>query len=573
MVDSWGPIPDTWRRSLQIGAAMFQGRRGRDEHPASWAFFASAAALLWLASLTSAALAQADLRALVGRGGAAVALPSEGATGRVDFDFAARIDGPAGGAALSAPGDDAIIVVHQGGDVTLTDVAFRKAGSERFAAYVNGGTLRIKGCRVEGGFDTAFYVAAGRLDLSECVIAGGDGAPMVGNGIVAQPGTEVAVAGGRFEAAAEVMVYAAGATLGMRDTEIADAARNGVLLLEQARAEMERVRITGRSETMLVATQGAALTARGIRLEGGGGTALFAQGSGPLDLGAVDVGGAFEGGVILQDGAGARIDGFAITGAVHPVQVQGQREPVLMRNGRIRGAPDKASVVIPDSAEVALERVRIRGGDVGLVLSGRVGGLRLSGATISGQTRYGVALQDIAQAEGGAPPLIEDTTIIATGEALGLFAANAGPVGLRGATLLGRTAPTIYLDNAYLDAADNRVVTVPPRAQAGRRVALRDLDGDLGRRFLPAGPTDPVRGVVVPPDGIAAQGVAELVAADGLTRQEKFALADFALGGANPGTGAEPDPGLVEMALLATPPLRSLAERTGVAPRRAETSR
>lgn len=135
---------------------MVAVRGGKNGYPVSRAVLAPWVLLLCLACLPTAAQAQADLRSLLGRNDGQITLPADGATGRADFDASARLMGPAGGAVLSAPGDDAILVVHAGGDVTVENVAFRKAGAERFAAYVNGGTLRIHGCRVEGGFDTAF---------------------------------------------------------------------------------------------------------------------------------------------------------------------------------------------------------------------------------------------------------------------------------------------------------------------------------------------------------------------------------------------------------------------------------
>lgn len=402
-------------------------------------------------------------------------------------------------------------------------------------------------------------MAAGRLELTDCAIAGpaDGGAGMVRNGIVAQAGSVVSVARGRFGAAAEIMIYADGADLRVEGLEISQAAQNAMLLRGQGHAQVEGVRITGQSQTMLALTQGAALTAREIVLEGTGGTALFAQGAGALDLGGFDLRGPFDGGIVLQGGEGVRIDGFAVSGAAHPVQVQGLVGPVHLRDGRIVGVPGNASMVVSDSPGVVLDRLRITGGDVGLFLSGRIDGMRLSGAVLSGQTSYGIAFQDIPQGEGADMPVIEDTTVIATGGALGLFAKDAGLIGLRDNTFLGQTDPTIHLENAFVaEAAGNRLITVPGKAE--RRLVLRDMEGDLGRRLVPGGRTEPVRGVIVPAEGAIALSLADIVATDGLTREEKFALADF--------TSAQkaPDTALLEMALLAIPPVQSLAERAGV---------
>lgn len=502
------------------------------------------------------AQAEVDLWQLLAGGGDQVDLPAEGTTGRADVEAAVTLSGPEGGTALTAPEDEAIIVAHAGSDVKMENVTFRKTGQERFAAYVNGGTLRITNCRIEGGFDTAFQVEAGRLELSGCRVAGADGAK-VRNGIIAQPGTAVAISGSRLEGAGEIMVYANGAEVSLVDVTISDAAQHALLLRGQGEARIDGLHVSGEAQIMLAAVQGVSVTGSDVVLEGAGGSAVLAQDAADVSLTGLDVRGPFDGGLILQGGGGGTVEGFAVTEAAMPVQVLGVSGPVTLRNGRIESATESINIDVSDSRNVTVEQVRVQGGDFGMRLTGDVAGARVTRSAFSGQARYGVVLQDTAQGDGDAPPAITNTTIVAPGEGLGLFASNADLVEFRGNTLLGTSDRAIYLERSSLiGTADNKLFTAP--TEVARTLVLRDLEGDWGRRFVADGPTDPVKGGLLSADGGASLTVAALVEAGGLSRAEKFALADFA------GGKAVADPVALETALLAMPDLGERAERAGI---------
>ncbi len=476
----------------------------------------------WLAGSVPA-WAQVDLFDLVGRSqGGTAAIPAEGSTGRADIDFRVEIAGIPGAApVMVAPGDDAVLVAFAGAELTLHDVVLRQEGGTQFALYVDGGTVSLRDCRIEGPFDTAIYVVSGSVSIENCQIGG------AGYGIAVQPGAELALADVSIADAGQVALYIDSATLAASGLTVANGGVNAVYLQGAAIARLADLALSGPSDILLAVVGGPQVSVSGAHLTAQGGTGILAQDAGAVSLGDITVDGSAATGIYVQGGGPVTIDGFSVTAAETGVQLNGVRAPGSgLRNGAITMGPGGYGLALIDSPGARADHVRATGGDVGFLLQGDVSGSAVGNSAATGQSLYAALAQDVPD-PGGAPPVqVSDTSLIATGDALAFAAFDAASVALSNNRVVAQGRVAVYADRSSISGFDGNLIVTAP-TEIDRDVVLTNLETGA-RRFLVDGPTEPLAGLT-PPRGQSAQiSFTDLIERPDLDLETRSDIADFA---------------------------------------------
>lgn len=362
--------------------------------------------------------------------GEPLVLPAGQTLGRADITGSLDVQGD-GAAILAAPEDQAILTVQPGASLTLSGVTLQHQGQTQFAIYVDGGSLTLTDCRIEGAFEVAIYVAAGRLSVSDCKIDGGL------YGIQAAAGAEVMMRSVSLTAQGDTALRSDGAALDLQDLTLADGGRNGLIAISAPQVRVRGLTISGVLET-----------------------GVWLQDIGEADLERV-VAQVSGQALTLSGGGAARLDGFLLQGTGGALMVEALTGPLNLSRGRLQGGEGATTAVLRDVTDLALEDVRIIGGETGLYLTGPLSTARLSRLELLGQTGTGLFLDGTA---GSEAPVLTDLRAIATGSALAAYFRDSGPVELIRAVLIGASgmpfgtegqASPVFRDSALIGVTDS----------------------------------------------------------------------------------------------------------------------
>ena len=491
--------------------------------------------------------AQSDLNALIAQGGGTTAqIPPSGSTGRVDLDRPTLIIGDAGNMpVMSAPNDEAILVVHPGAELRLSDVTLRKAGAETFGIYINGGTLELNNCRIEGDFDTAIYLASGSAIIRNCVIS-----DVFGSAVAAQAGSQLVVMDTEMHRATEVMVYVDGAEVRLERVSITDGGGNAIYMQNDAKLTAADIDINSTNSSVLMAlVAGVEARIQGLDMQSPSGNGLLIENAPNVDLSDITATGDMSGGIIIDGAENFTLTGFRLDTANAALQVSNISGEANITDGRVTPRSDGYGAIIGNLSFAEISFVNVSGGELGLLLEGSLPELAIADTVLTGQSLYAVAMQDIAATEGASGIVFDRLHTAGTGEALGFFTKNAPPFDLLNSRL-AVTGPLLgYVENAALGRMDDTVLALAAETSE-RTVVLTDLQGTRDRVFLSDGFTAPVQGVDALPQGVMVSSLTNLIE-NAIDRDTQFAIADFALGGDLTST---PDLFLeMDMALLPEP--------------------
>ena len=471
--------------------------------------------------------AQADLSSLLAQGGGSTAeIPAIGSTGRVDLDAPTVILGQVGTMpVMSAPNDEAILVVHEGATLRLSNVILRKTGAEVFGVYVNGGALEIDNCRIEGGFDTAIYIASGSAVFRNCTVEG----PM-GSGLTAQPESQLIVMNAELNGASDVMIYADGAQVRMDRVSITDGGNNAIYMQNGAELRASDLRISGdNSSVMMALVGGVSARIQGLELSGNAGNGFLADSANEISLNDVTAYGDMAGAVIIDGVNSFSLEGFDLDTASGAIQISNMPGTASVSNGVITPRNGGYGIIVENASQTEISYTRVTGGEVGILLEQSLPDLHVYQSEFLDQTLYGLVMQDIPAADGAEGIRFENTTAAQRGESLAFFSKNAPPFDLINSRMAVAGSLLGYVENAQMGAAVDTVFTLAPVSEE-RTVVLTDLSGDRGRVFLADGFLDPVQGQPFLPDGIRVFSHTALTERS-VDRDTQFAIADFALSG------------------------------------------
>ncbi len=482
-----------------------------------------AGVLLLLASLPAAADSLADLVCHAAPG-STVVLPPEGAIGRADISGKLTLAGSAGAnARLSAPADEAIVVVVAGAEVTLRDVVLAQEQSTRFGIYVDGGTLVLERCVFEGPFETALMVASGRVSLVDCAFKD----PR--QGIVASAGAEIKVEGVAIERAADIAILADGARLALKELRLAGGAKAGIQVQNGSVVEMSASAIdgAGSNERGFLAIGAAAVAMRDIAFSGSGGGALWFDKVPKAELSGIVVERGWDSGLTAVNGGRLSMAGFSIAGRSHALLVEGYGEAVSLAHGEAIGEAGGLAAAMTRAANLEISDVDFIGGDVGLQIANSPAGTHLSRITARGQARVGLFLEGDPNQPSTAPVVIDEPRIIETGKALPIFARNTGDARIERGVFLA-AGPLAFASEASegLVLSGNAFVTAPYEVLGQRAVRI---EGEAELRFLDTGPLAAVDQAAAPAGNLALSP-ADFATLPGLAPELRRAAADFAVG-------------------------------------------
>lgn len=492
----------------------------------SWHLTGATLLCLTLIFINAAALQAQTFAELVqhGHAGDPILLAAEGTTGRADVSGELVLVGPPGAAArLTAPEDDAILVVLPDATVSITDAVFVHSGVTRFGVYVDGGALTLERCAFEGAFENAVYIASGSVTLKDCVISDATIGLLAGGGAVVQAEDLV------ISDAGDIGIFADAASLDLIRTRVENAARTGITVQSGSVLTLADSAIVSASETGLLAIGAATVSASGMSLEGAGGRAMIFQEVAETRLERLRIAPGWAHGLTVQGGGTLLLEGFALHGATGALSVSTMTGPVRLSHGRLSAETSGQVAVLVDAAGINADDVEIVGGEVGLYLTGAVSGARISSILAHGQSNVGLYVDEALDPTGAAAPRFDDICAIAHGEALPMALRASPGITVAGSAFLAAgpmafssdTSPGMRLADNFFAASPAPGLETQPR--------LLQIDGEARPRFLDDGVALPVDWDQAP-EGNAGLSTAALAAAPGLPEELRRAVADFSLG-------------------------------------------
>jgi hypothetical protein len=401
----------------------------------------------------SAPLSAQTLADLVQSATGDIMLPPGPTLGRADINGTAVIRG-VDGTVLSAPTDDAILAVLPGARLQLSEVALVQDGQSKFALYVDGGTVGLADCRIEGAFEVSIYVAAGSLTLQNCQIDGGL------YGIQAAPGATVVLQNVRLTGQGNTAVRIDGASLVMEDVTVTDAGETGIVAVSAPEFVAEGVGISGilKDGLWLQDAGRAKMTGLAIQVSG---QAMTVSGGDELWLE----------GALLQGSVGALVlDGIAVVSLAH---------------SRLLGGDGATTSVMANVGSADVREVEIVGGDTGLYLTGQVGGQAFHRVFLHSQTGAALFVDGATVPDGMAPPAFTDLRIIALGAAFPAYFRDSGPLLFSRAVLIGDGFLPFAVEGAASPRFESSALITAPEWLTGDFAYL--VQPNARPAFLPVG--------------------------------------------------------------------------------------
>lgn len=392
--------------------------------------------------------------------GEALFLPSGTISGRSDIAGNLTITG-SDATQLSAPEDQAIFVLAPGSRLSLSGVTLSHAGTTQFAIYIDGGSLDLADCRIEGAFEVAIYVAAGSLALRDCEIDGGT------FGIEVVSGASVTLERLRMTGQGDTAIRVTGAALALADVTIDGSGQNG-----------------------LVSVNAPKVMADGLTINGAGALGLWIEASVETTLHRLLVQGPGLA-MALSGGNVTRIDGFLLQGATGALQADLVGDLTLTR-GRLQADEGATTASLHEIAGLTVDDLQVIGGETGVYLSGSGSGsgVSLTGLSLWSQIGTGLFLDGTAAA---ASVTIDGLRVAASGTAYAAYFRDSGPVSLTRAALISAGPSSFGTEGSSAPAFHDSVLIGAPDFADQHLVFEAALGDPLA--FLPDGPlwwaTDP----------------------------------------------------------------------------------
>lgn len=336
------------------------------------------------------------LAELVQSSASEVILPAGKVLGRADISSTRVVRG-GDSSVLSAPEDDAILAVLPGAALHLSNVTLLQEGQSRFAIYVDGGSVEIEDCRIDGGYEVGIYVAAGSLSVRNCTFVGGLFA------IQAAPGSTVVIEGVQMTGQGSTALHVEGATLTLKDVTIADAGEMGVVIVSAPEVVAEGVTVSG------------------ILKDG-----IWLQDAAVADLKRIVV--QVSGQALTVTGGGEiRLEGLLLQGNTGALVLNGPGD-VGLRQGELGAGEGATTVVVADVGAIQVSDVAVVGGDTGLYMTGMLGEAWLERVTVHSQTSTGLFVDAVGRPPGASPIGFDHFRGIGAGEAYPAYFRDSGAV-------------------------------------------------------------------------------------------------------------------------------------------------
>lgn len=426
--------------------------------------------------------------------GESLALPAGKTLGRADIAGLTTISG-GGDATLSAPEDDAILVVLAGAELRISGVDFVQEGVARYAIYVDGGSLHLEDCHITGGFEVAIYVASGSLTVNDCQISAGL------YGIQAAAGSNVAITNVAMKGQGDTAIRADGSELRLNDVTVADSGMNGVVVTAASAFEADGLTISGILADAIVA-QDCILTDLRRVVAQVSGRALTSTG-----------------------GVDFRLEGFVLTGGGGALALDGHSGNVELAQGQVQSGDGQTTVFIADAASLAMSDVEIIGGQTGLYLTGTLPDAMLDRITLHSQTGTGLYADAILSDD--KPPGFQDLRIISAGATLPVYFRDSGPIIFADSVVLSQTALPVVWEGTARPQFEASALIAMPEFILGH--IAYEVEPGTAPRFLPTGDLayfDPE--ILV--EGSVAMTLADFAVRAGIDAHFRRAIADFAEG-------------------------------------------
>ena len=440
--------------------------------------------------------------------GEPLALPAGKTVGRADIGGRTVILG-GGEATLSAPEDDAVLVVLPGADLRVSGVDFVQEGVSKFAVYVDGGSLHLDGCHISGGFEVAVYVASGNLKISDCQIIGGL------YGIQAAPGSTVVIDSVDMQGQGDTAIRADGSTLSLIDVTVADSGKNGVIVISSTEFLADGLTVSGIISDAVWVQDGILTDLRRVVAQVSG-RALTSSGGGDF-----------------------RMEGFLLSGNGGALALSGLSGSVAVAHGRLQSSGGATTASLSDAASVTMNDVEMFGGETGLYLSGSLPDTVFERVLLHSQTGTGLFADAVARPPEALPLKFLDLRIISAGSSLPAFFRDSGPVTFTRSALLTTGTWPIGREGASTPVFQQSALISAPEFSLGH-IAYEVEPGERPR-FLPVGDVAPLDGEMMSA-GSVAMTVADFAGRVGIDTSLRRAVADFA-------AGRNDQPGILALAL------------------------
>jgi hypothetical protein len=437
-----------------------------------------------------------------------IVLPAGKTLGRADISGTRVLRG-GDGSVLSAPEDEAILAVLPGADLHLSHVELRQEGQSRFAIYVDGGTLTLEDCQIEGGYEVSIYVSAGGLTVRNCEFVGGLFA------IQAEPGSTVVLESVRMTGQGSTAMRLDGSELSLKDVMITDAGEMGIVVVSSPKVVAEGVTLTG------------------ILKDG-----IWLQDAAVADLKRVVVQVSGQA-LSIQDGGEIQLEGLLLQGNTGALALNGVAGGVRLTHARLTAGAGATTAVVADAGGILFSDVAVVGGDTGLYLTGMLGEARFERVTVHSQTLTGVFLDAISRPPDAQPIGFDHLRGIGAGTAYPAYFRDGGAVDLAHSALISAGALPFGIEGAAAPVfTDSALISAPDWVTGS---VAHPVAADARPLFLPVGDL-----AILPPEALAA-GTVQLALVDfakALALDPEMAREAAAFAG-----GAPHDPEILALAL------------------------
>lgn len=484
------------------------------------------------------ASAQTDLRNALGQAGDTLTIDSSGSVGRADVARALTILGNTPEyAPMVAPQDQVIVVVQEGGVVTLDGVHLQHQGQTEFAIYVNGGALQLRNCRISGAFVSAIQVAAGRAEIENCVIEG------AGDAVAASSGTEVSLSEVTIRKGTGAGLFLNGAVGAIKNVVFQDAGPNPIFVQKGGTLDAMDVAISGQFDAGLGAIGANTIRVAQLDIQGSGSTGVLLQDTNGTELSEYTAGGGLSSGLEAGNAGSLSLEAFKIA-ADAGILVSGAGE-MTIRLGALDVREVGMDISGAKSAEV--DKIRVNGGEVGLVARGRIDELRVGKSRFTKQSIAGIVLQDTSAPADAWPHEINQSFFVQDRDAVAVAARDSFAFELRNSGLMVSGDRAVDVHNSPgSQISDNLIVSAPFERTGFATVYGATFDE---RRIVRDGVADPLVGDGITSDANAFLTHADLLRSPTIPPAARMALADYAR------TGVAGDPIDLVIALYDAAPL------------------
>ncbi|QKW13594.1 right-handed parallel beta-helix repeat-containing protein [Verrucosispora sp. NA02020] len=348
-----------------------------------------------------------------------------------------------GRGSVTVHGVDGPAVFQAGGAVVLRGLVLT-GGDEAFpTVQIATGTLRMTQCEVRADAVVGVHVAAGRLELGDCLLSNPGGAGLLIDGGAAGTVTGTTVR----DVGAAAVVIAGGADPVLRDCTVTDVRGAGVLSTRAGRGLVVGCDISAVDGPAVAVEQDGAVRVERCVVHDSPGSGLIVTGGRPVldDCEFRDLGGH---GVVVSGDADPTARRCTVTAtAGHGVIVLENATGALL-DCRI-SATRAAAFAVTGSAAPRVEGGRIEGGTgIAVLLDGPVGGAFTGVSVDGGRTGFLV--------RAGADPVLTDATVRdCTGHAVESVDGGRGTV--QGGTFTGGTATVRVAADGALTLTDCRI--------------------------------------------------------------------------------------------------------------------